>query len=77
MLTIIVIAVLFTVVSVVAVAIGARRSRRGGPAFSEQAREDQVQAMRNREAGSMHQGSRDSAKATGPSSFNQQAGPWG
>ncbi|MET0448119.1 MAG: hypothetical protein ABW004_06915 [Aeromicrobium sp.] len=73
----IVIAVIALIVVAVAVGLRRRAARRAGPAFSELSREDQVQAMRNREAGPTHLGSREGTKGRASGGLGQRLGPWG
>jgi hypothetical protein len=55
-----------------------RRSRRtAGPGFGDMSRDEQVQAMRQREAGGQHLGVRDSAKAHGSGGLGERYGPFG
>ncbi|MET0928424.1 MAG: hypothetical protein ABWX74_02850 [Aeromicrobium sp.] len=72
------------VIAVIALAVVAavllrrrRAGRRAGPALSELSREDQVQAMRNREAGPTHSGSREGAKGRASGGLGERLGPWG
>ncbi|MET0448324.1 MAG: hypothetical protein ABWX74_05585 [Aeromicrobium sp.] len=73
----VVIAVIALIVVAAAVVLRRRSARRAGPAFGELSREDQVQAMRNREAGATHLGSREGAKGRASGGLGERLGPWG
>jgi len=51
------------------------RARRSRSAFTELSRDDQVQAMRNREGRGTHHGSREAAKHHGSGFLGQKLGP--
>ena len=53
------------------------RARRAGPAFDDLSREDQVEVMRNREAGPDRHASREGAKHHGSEFFGNRFGGGG
>ena len=71
----VILSVVLVVVAVATWLLARRRfSRRSRPGFAQLSREDQVQAMRNREGGAAHRGAKGAAKSYGSGHLGERYG---